>query len=159
MSYGITQGARQAGALRRATVTAAAALRGLSFEPRNGLQRGCGAGGYGRHGVGATVNVTSIGDTPLAAVQAVRFGCRYGGVPGHVRRESRPIAIAGFAQASPTPMMTFTPRATPTRLRAAGNVFSTLKVFAYDNRPSGSTLPTQNGAFPNNIYAVAAAMA
>jgi len=157
---GITQGAAAGGALAVLTVNGGGGITGAVLSsPGTGYSVAAGLAVTGGHGVGATVNVTSIGDTPLAAVQAVRsasslwWACL---VTSAVKADH--IAIAGFAQASPTPMMYFyTTGDTDALSGAAGNVFSTLKVFAY-NRAIGQYSTTQNGAFPNNIYAVAAAM-
>jgi hypothetical protein len=113
----------------------------------------------GGTGAGLTVNITTIGETPLLAVQACRiaslswWACM---VTDAVKADH--IAIAGFIEtATPNSFYMYTTSDADALAGTAGNVFSTLKA-AKLQAQLGIYATTQNNVFPNNIYACAAIM-
>src|SRR6185437_2053660 len=113
----------------------------------------------GGTGVGATVNITAIGETALQAVQACRTASlEWWAVMVTDAAKADHEAIAAYMQtATPVGCYFFTTSDADALAGTAGNVFSALKALNY-NRVFGQYATTQSGAFPNNAYACAAAM-
>lgn len=110
-------------------------------------------------GTGLTVDVTSVGETALAALQACRtaslqwWACM---VTDAVKADHEAIA-AWIETATPSSCYFYTTSDADALAGTAGNVFTTLKAQNY-SRSFGQYATDQNAAFPNNIYACAAAM-
>lgn len=112
----------------------------------------------GGHGTGCQVDLISVGETPLQALQACRaassawWGCS---ITGSVTADHE--AIAPYVQSvSPSACYFYTTQDANV-LTGSGDVLSTLKAANY-NRVFGMYSTTQNGLAPNNVYAAIAAM-
>lgn len=157
---GLTQGGASAGLITVTTIGGGGAVTGVAIA-QNGT--GYSVAGTlattGGTGTGLTINVLSIGETPLVALQNCRtsnlqwWACM---VTSAVKADH--IAIAGFVQTmKPVGCYFYTTADADALAGTTGNVFSVLKIANY-NRSFGQYATTQSGLFPNNAYACAAAM-
>jgi hypothetical protein len=113
----------------------------------------------GGTGIGLTVNITSIGETPLQAVTAGRsVDNSWYEVVAPNAADADHLAISQWAaSALPQSMYKFASGTANIATGATGNLFSQLKTLAI-SRSFGIYSTTQNGLYPNNIYAGVAAM-
>lgn len=112
-------------------------------------------------GAGLEVDILTIGETPLQAVQACRLASPQWwafSVVSPSATDTDNVAIAEWAQAAlPQCMLMYTTSTLAVINGTAGNIMATLKTGNY-NRAFGIYATTQAGAAPNNIYAAVAAM-
>lgn len=131
----------------------AAGTTGTGYSVANGLLT------TGGHGVGAEIDITSVGDTLLGALQACRnasfewWPCM---CTNAVKADHEAIALF-VESATPDTCYFYTTADADALSGIAGNVFSALKALEY-SRSWGIYSTSQGGAFPNNAYAAAAVM-
>lgn len=155
----VTQGGASLGIVQ-VTTAPGGVITGLSvFQGGTGYAVANGLATTGGTGTGATVNILTIGESALQALQACRiaslqwWACM---VTDAAKADHEAIA-AWIQTATPVGCYFFTTADADALSGIAGNVFSVLKAANY-NRVFGQYSTTQSGAFPNNAYACAAAM-
>lgn len=156
----ITQGAASGGTITVTAVNGTGAVTAATLTTQGtGYAVATNLATTGGHGTGALVNISAVGDTPLAAVQYCRTANgQWWGVYVTSAVTADHEAIAAYAQAaSPTLCYFYTTADAAALSGATGNVFSFMKTNSY-NRVFGVYSTTQGGLYPNNAYAGAAAM-
>ncbi len=153
------------GSLGKATVTALGsngAVTALSVTPQHqgtGYAVATALTTTGGSGTGLQVDITSIGETILQAVQSCRIASPSWYMCGACGAgDSDALAVAAYAQ-SATPQMIFVYNTSTFGVTTglAGNVALTLQANSY-NRIFTQYTTTQSGAYPNQIYFFAAIM-
>jgi Protein of unknown function (DUF3383) len=142
------------------TIGTGGAVTGIALTTSGtGYAVATGLSATGGHGTGAEFNITSVGESALAALTACRtanfqwWACT---VLGAVKADHQ--AIAAYIQsATPFGMYFYTTADADALAGTAGNIFQVLKAASY-NRVYGIYATTQSGFAPNNIYASAAVM-
>jgi Protein of unknown function (DUF3383) len=108
-------------------------------------------------GVGLTINITAIGETPLQAMTACRLASSawYVGM-STTAVDADHILLAQFAQsAQPSMQYLYGTQTLSALTGATGNIFSLVKAASY-KRAHGAYSTTQGGAAPNNTLIAAA---
>ncbi len=112
----------------------------------------------GGTGTGLLVNLTSVGETCLEAVQACRLAsAAWWAFASLAAVTADHEAIASWAQSATPTCCYFFQTSDAAVLVGTGDVFSYMKANSF-SRVFGIYSTTQNGAYPNNIYAACAAM-
>jgi len=156
----VVEGGASAGQVKVATVGGGGVVTGVTL-----LQDGTGYtvsnnnATTGGTGTGCQINITSIGETPLVAIQACRAAnFQWWGCMSVTAVTADHVAIAAWIQtATPVGFYFYSTSDNSALAGTAGNVFSVMKAASY-NRVLGIYSTTQGGAFPNNTYAAAAVM-
>ena len=106
-----------------------------------------------------TIDITALGESCLQAVVACRIASpNWWSVVALAAEDADSIAIAAWAQSAvPQSMYMYTTGTVGILSKVAGNVMATLQTASY-TRAFGIFATTQNGLYPNNIYAAVAAM-
>jgi hypothetical protein len=138
-------------------VTALAVIQG---SQGTGYSVGSNLNTSGGSGTGLEVNITSIGETPLQAVNACRtanpqwYACMFAGSASDADHES----IAAYIEGASPSSVYFLTTGDPGILNGVTpNLLSILQAANY-RRTFSVYSTTQGGAFPNNAYASAAPM-
>ena len=165
----VTQVGASGGQLAVSTISAGGVVTGLTtVTGAQGTSYTVAAGlvATGGTGTGLEVDITSVGETPLQAVQACRaaqalwYCCMF--VGSH--QDASPTtnadheAIAGYIEAAyPASQYFYTDGSTATLNGVSTSLPGTLQALSY-RRSNGTYSTTQGGNAPNNIYACAAPM-
>lgn len=159
----VTQAGGQSGEVKITAVNAGVptaiapvdGFRGTGYAAANNLATTTTTG----VGTGLTVDILTIGETALQAVQACRIASPdWYLVASLAALDADHIAIGEWAQAQTPQLVYFYTTGTAAALAGAtGSVFAALKAGAY-SRAFGIYATTLGGIAPNNIYAAVAAM-
>lgn len=148
------------GVLQVTTIGGGGVVTGLQFVTQGTAYAVAnGVATTGGSGTGLTVNILTIGETPLQAVQA----CRIASTSWYLftvltAADADNIAMVEWAQtATPVCQCFFQTSSTSALNGTNGNIFSVLKTGSY-SRYQGIYTTTQSGAAPNNAYMAAALM-
>ncbi len=156
----VTQSGASLGQVKVATIGTGGAITGLTVvQGGSGYSVASGLVTSGGTGSGALVNITAIGETPLAALQACRSACpNWWACLATGATAADHAEIAAWIQGvTPPSCYFFTTGDTAVLNGLDTNILATLKSANY-SRTFGLYATTQGGTYPNNAFAAAAAM-